>query len=149
MKSVKTPWSPLIILVIGVIAMTAITISRNNEFSMLLKKNSLAYGQIKSFGYSIKSSRSSATFYFSVNQKTYQGHFSHSDFCHRLSRVEKDSLRQVKFPVVYYPRDPNINMILLKRKHYEKFKLPYTEDIAAVLEEHFACSKIERFFTYW
>lgn len=149
MESVKTPWSSLIVLVIAVIAMTVITISRNKEFSLLLKKNSLAYGQIKSFGYSIKSSRSSATFHFSVNQKTYQGHFSHSDFCHRLSSMEEDSLRQVKFPVVYYTKDPNINMILLKRKHYEKFKLPFPNDIAGVLEEYFACSQIERFFTYW
>lgn len=141
--------SPLIVLIIAATVIIVTTIRREKENKLLLKNHLLIQGQISSFGYNIKSSTSSASFFFKVGKKVYQGSFSHSDFCQRLSYSEEDSLKHVKFPVIYYPKDPKINMMLLKKWHYEKFNVPYPKDLEVVLEEYFGCSKLERFFTYW
>jgi len=148
MERVEIP-SPLIILSIAATIIIVTTIRREKEKTLLLNNHLLIQGQTSSFGYNIKSSRSSASFFFKVDKKIYQGSFSHSDFCHRLSNSEKDSLKCVKFPVIYYPNDPKINMMLLKKWHYEKFNVPYPNSLGGVLEEYFGCSQLERFFTYY
>jgi hypothetical protein len=145
----KTNWVFWLMILIGIMAIVSNLYTENKKNSKLMSSHAIIQGQISSFGYNIKSSRSSASFFFKVGKKVYQGSFSHSDFCQRLSNSEEDSLKHVKFPVIYYPKDPKINMMLLKKWHYEKFNVPYPKDLEGVLEEYFGCSKLERFFTYW
>lgn len=130
-----------------------IVLIRNNwinykEESFLKQSKVLIYGNITHFGYLIGSSRGNAYFTYNVADKPFSNHFSHSSFCHKLSRSEENEILETKIPIIYYLNDPQVSRILLKQKDYEKFKVPYPDSLAPFLENYFECTRLERFLGY-
>jgi hypothetical protein len=139
------PWIVVLIFVSVVIYGTYEDSIKNNKLN---QSRLLTQGNITGFGYSRRSSNMGGSFEFEVNGRTYQGSFKHSYICHRLSYSDEDTLKKVRFPVLYHPVDPNVNVILLKKAQYERYNVPYPDDIWGVLDEYFGCTQLERYFTY-
>lgn len=112
---------------------------KENEEQLLLETNIVTSARIVNFGYNRGGAISPPEYEFKIGLKNYRNGMSINTFCKAISRNDKQRIKAQSFPVLYYPSNPEVNKILVKRDDYKKYHVDYPDSLANFLNTYFEC----------
>ncbi len=111
--------------------------NRNNK--LLDGKYEMTFGYINDLGFNGGGSVVTPSYNYKVDKKSFRGSYSFNQYCQQFSDYHLKKIKGKKLPVIYYPYDPKISKIVLKRKDFIKYRIEYTSEYQDLLEEFFDC----------